>query len=78
MYKSAIAVAVTADSSDKPFRALAESAVNISALVFEFMYGTSERCKITYIFAIGLCLLGLGLEHAQNMASLQDCPVTSL
>ena len=78
MYKTALAVALPANQNDNPFKALVESTANTAALVFDFMYGTPERCKITYIFAIGMSLLGLGMESSQAVASMQDCPVASL
>jgi len=76
MSKTAFAVAIPANNH--PFKALVDSTLNMSELVFDFMYGTPERARFTYAFAIGLSLLGLGMDHAQTMASLRDCPVTSL
>ena len=77
MYKTAIAIAIPADTYQNPFKALVDSVVNLSTLVFDFMYGTRERCNLTFYFAIGLTLLGFAMESSQAMASM-NCPVTSL
>lgn len=71
MSKAVAAVAI----QENPFRAAALSAANFSVLVIDFMYGTPERSRLTYMFAIGLGILGFALGAGENIAALQACPI---
>ncbi len=71
MYPSSVAVAIKPTHNENPFKALVESARNLGVLVFDFMYGTPERSKMTYAFAISLSLMGFAIESSQTYASMQ-------
>lgn len=82
MYSSSVAVAIKPTDHQNPFKALVESARNLGVLVFDFMYGTPERSKMTYAFAISLSLMGFAIESSQTYASmhnaLQECSASAL
>lgn len=58
---------------DNAFALAFASATNTSRLLADFMYGTPERVKMTYIFAIGLAVLG-GMLSSAAQAS-QFCSI---
>jgi len=76
--RKSLALAVTVDTYQSPFRALAESAFNLSTLIIDFMYGTPERCRFTFMFAVGLGILGLGIGAMHDSPMMQGCPVSTL
>lgn len=71
MSKVIAAVAI----QENPFKAAVESAANFFHLVIDFMYGTPERTRITYMFAIGLGILGVAMSTGETVAALQACPI---
>jgi|GEM_PF-5760934 len=68
------AIAVVA-IQENPFKAALSSAANFSELVIDFMYGTPERTRFTYMFACGLGILGVALSAGESVAALQACPI---
>ena len=78
MHNQAVAVAIRVHQNTNPFKALVESTANIGSLVFDFMYGTPERCKMTYAFAIGFTILGFALQATEAAAIANNCSITSL
>jgi hypothetical protein len=68
------AIAVVA-IQENPYKAAVESAANFFHLVIDFMYGTPERSRFTYMFAIGLGILGVALSASEGVAALQACPI---
>jgi len=78
MRNAAVAVAIPSHQDVNPFRALAGSVQNLGMLVYDFMYGSAERCQITYVFAIAMCVLGLAMEAAQDAVAMSHCSVTSI
>lgn len=43
-----------------------ESAVNSAKAVYEFMYGTAERTKLTMYFAFGMLAVAAALDVTSN------------
>ena len=78
MRNAAMAVAIPANQDMNPFKALADSVNNVGMLVFDFMYGSAERCQITYVFAIAMCILGFAMEAGQEAVAMSNCSVTSI
>ena len=62
---------VIAIQQHHPFLLAARSAQNAFHLLIDFMYGTPERTKGTFLFALGLALLG-GLMF-NNASANQVC-----
>ena len=73
MTKVAIAVAIPAKGHKNPFKALVKSTADLGLLVFDFMYGSKERCNLTFYFALGLLLLGFAIDSTQALANMQNC-----
>jgi hypothetical protein len=61
--RKAIAIAAT---QKNPFQAAFTSASNALHLMLDFMYGTPERVRFTYMFAFALAMLGGVINETQN------------
>lgn len=72
--KKAKAIAITQDEArNHPLSAALHSAQNLSAVILDFMYGTKERTRFTFLFAVSLVAYGILLDKAAHAATV--CPV---
>ena len=53
---------------DNPFSLALDSAGNFIQAVFDFMYGTPARSRVTFLFAAGLMCLGLVMKQSGLIA----------
>lgn len=64
------AVAITQKT---PGHAAMESALNTAQLVYDFMYGTPERTRLTMIFSLGLLVVGLAMDASRTATYFAYC-----
>lgn len=57
---------------NQSFGPAAKSAVNTIHKIIDFMYGTEERVKVTYVFSLALIVLGMFMNNS-NASSLAVC-----
>ncbi|MGE0754220.1 MAG: hypothetical protein AB7L92_03570 [Alphaproteobacteria bacterium] len=70
MYRQPKAIAI---KYNNPLSAAAISFKNMALLLADFMYGTPERVRMTYIFACALALLGATMVGDSHQ--LSNCAV---
>jgi len=71
----AIAIALQQDNA---LTSATQSIVNFLRLIVDYMYGTPERAKYTYAFAIGLMILSCVLQLTNVNACSHDTLVSPL
>ncbi|MDX1974939.1 MAG: hypothetical protein SFT92_04620 [Rickettsiales bacterium] len=62
---------VIAIAAQPPLKQAFLSAHNSLLAIADFMYGTPERAKVTYMFAFSLLLLSMVISH--EASALQAC-----